>query len=162
METILNWLLTNVVALAALILSLALYVRQWRGRREATVVVGFSSDPDSGRTDRLVLVNRGPAEAHDIRVSFRTRDGAAWDLRYAHPSPYPIPVLAPSDSFAVAVFLLLGGPDLLLVTTSWTDERRGRQTRKSSLSTLGTPRGSSAAKAVDAALGELAQGVRWS
>jgi len=138
---LLSWLLNNLVALLALALSTWALLRQYLGGRRALVTAWFALTPTgSGMSDRLVVINHGPAAARDITVTFKNEVGDVWNgLEWR--DPFPIPLLAAGDPFHAPSAAIIGNGTYLSTTIRWTDGRRGRQSRVTTLSFLGAPIG---------------------
>ena len=138
---LLGWLLTNLVALLALGLSTWALLRQYLGGRRALVTAWFALTPGgSGMSDRLVVINHGPGAARDITVTFINEVGDVWN-GMTWKDPFPIPLLAAGDPFHAPSAAIIGNGTYLNATIQWTDGRRGRQSRVTTLSLLGAPIG---------------------
>jgi hypothetical protein len=130
----------------ALGVSIFTLLRQELGRRKAEILV-FFADSGEGRSDRVVIVNNGPATARNIEVVFNPPKAT----EIIDPADYPMPVfisvgsepgakvaaLVSGYTAHIACFVLANTPSMIETTVSWDDRRLRRQVIDVSLSTTG-------------------------
>jgi hypothetical protein len=125
-------LLTAGVAVASLLLSVYLYIKQRWERREASVTARLVRLPDED-IYRLVIVNHGPHHADEVDAVVQGRDGGG--PRGVHQvipatevNELPLPRLHAGESYYLrAAFFLVLIAEPAQVELTWRDGRRGTQ-----------------------------------
>lgn len=153
------WLVNNLVALLALALSAWAILRQYLGGRRALITAWFALTPTGrGMSDRLVVINHGPAAARDIIVTFKDEAGEVWE-GVTFQNPFPIPLLAAGDPFHVRSSSIHTDGPYLTARIEWKDGRCGTQVRVTTLSLLGAPIGDWSEIGAKSVLSQATRGV---
>jgi len=145
---LLNWEMTtsetisNLVAAVALVFSVIALLRQELRNREADVSLWFGKTVEgAGASDRLVIVNHGPAIAHTISAEFYNENGDTWELRTQTGEPFPISILSPGDEVHIPMMVIMGTAHYVRARLTWKDRRIGQQVRETTQSLTGIPIG---------------------
>jgi hypothetical protein len=112
------------------VLSLVAIALPWWQRRKAILDVRMekyvSTDPTKGT--RIVITNRGPADAADVAIALRY-EGQAAKTHISPLSRLSTPVLYAGEEYHVNLMMAFGDNYPDSVHLSWSDSRRGRQSQ---------------------------------
>lgn len=120
---------TTVAAWLSLLLSAALVVNEVGRRLSAS----RRADPAAwlerhNNGTYCVIANRGPADAVDVTIEFRSQSGEPLELDGADQWPLPLKSLVAGDSvYLNYIHIPMKNPWVLRVHLTWRDKRPGRQ-----------------------------------
>ncbi len=123
-----------VVGVAALALSVVVYVRQQRATRIADVSVWFEAHEGERTRTYVVIKNNGPGPARDIVAKFYGPDGDEWEPRWVSDGDqfplFPVEALSAGDWLERYYAHVIGTPMPVMMHLNWRDGRRGVQLKE--------------------------------